>query len=78
MTVIGEIDHPAMKITLFQWNGKYIVKFEHGPLEQTFKFSEFDVVDEGDLRSLINDSFCERVLHRFEEMGQDLLKLTDN
>ncbi|PIQ22597.1 MAG: hypothetical protein COW65_02255 [Cytophagales bacterium CG18_big_fil_WC_8_21_14_2_50_42_9] len=73
MRVVSEIPHPEVKITIFSWNGKYLIKLEKGPLEQTYKVSEMDVLDEADLPKMLDDTFLAKVLNRFAEMGQDLM-----
>jgi hypothetical protein len=72
MRVVAEIPNPEMKITLFSWNGKYLIKLEKGPLEQTYKVDEMDVMGEADVRQMLDESFLSRALARFREMGQDL------
>ncbi|MGV3639777.1 MAG: hypothetical protein ACO1NZ_04605 [Adhaeribacter sp.] len=72
MRQIAEIPNPEMKITVFSWNGKYLIKLEKGPLEQTFKVDEMDVAGEAEVRQLLDETFLERTLNRFKEMGQDL------
>ncbi|ELR68231.1 hypothetical protein C900_00646 [Fulvivirga imtechensis AK7] len=74
MRVIGEIPHPTCKVTLFQWNGKYIVKIEQGHLEQSYKIDETDIIDEGDINKILNDGFMRSVLRRFHEMHTDLVQ----
>ncbi|MGV3587605.1 MAG: hypothetical protein ACO1OF_11415 [Adhaeribacter sp.] len=70
MRVISEIPHPAVKITVFSWNGKYIVKLEKGSFEQTYKVSEMDILDESDIPKLLDETFISAALQRFREMGQ--------
>ena len=77
MRVIGEIQHPDVKITIFHWNNKYLVKFERGMLEQTYKFSEFDVTGEEEIRQMIDDTFITKVMARFSEMAKDHSMLLD-
>ncbi len=72
MRVLDEQQHPHVKITYYHWNNKFIVKFERGMLEQTFKVSEFDVTDEKELKSLITEEFIQKVVKRFEDMSDDL------
>lgn len=72
MRVMGEIAHPDCKITLYAWNNRYIVKFEQGLLEQTFKINEYDVTSEADLRGLIDENFIQETLSRFESMSKSL------
>ena len=40
MRVIGHLDHPRIKITLFDQNNKLSVKFEKGQSEIILKFRE--------------------------------------
>ena len=75
MRVIGEVTHPACKITLFAWNQKYLIKLEQGPCEQTFKVSEFDVASEADLRARLTPEFIDKALARFRAMHEDLALL---
>jgi hypothetical protein len=72
MRVVAEIPNPDMKITLFSWNGKYLIKMEKGPLEQTYKVDEMEVMGEGDVRQMLDDTFLGRALARFQDMRQDL------
>ncbi len=74
MRILAEIPHPACKITVFYMNQKYIVKFEKGNLEQSYKISELEYVISGveDVKKLINDSFIHQIMQRFQQMQQDL------
>ena len=47
MRILAEIPHSACKITVFYMNQKYIVKFEKGNLEQSYKISELEYVISG-------------------------------
>ncbi len=72
MRVIGEIPHPNCKITIFHWNNRYLIKFEQGSLEQTFKIQEFDLASESDIKLLISEDFIQIALRQFDQMGQAL------
>lgn len=74
MRVIKEITKPNYRITVFNWNGKYLIKFEQGDLEQTFKISEFDVADEDDIYALLTDDFNNEVIKNFRSMNDILNK----
>lgn len=74
MRVVADIPHPQCKITLFAWNGKYIIKIEQGMLEQTYKVSEFDVSDEEAVKKLLDEAFMNTVLKRFAEMDNALFE----
>ena len=68
MRIIDSIPHPSISISIFQMNDKYIVKFEAGPMEQAFKFSTQDVKSVEKLKTIVNDTFIEKVRARFNEM----------
>ena len=69
MRNLGEINHPACKISLFAWNNKFIVKFEQGLVEQTLKFEslEFDG-GETELRRRLTDDFILNVIENFKDL----------
>lgn len=69
MRIIGEIPNPHMKITLFHWNNRYLIKLESGFLEQTYKISEFDVSSEDQVIAMIDEEFIKHALTRFQEMA---------
>ncbi len=72
MRVVGEILHPECKITIFNWNNRYLVKLEQGSFEQTFKIQEFDLASEQDIKSVVSEDFIQAALRRFESMDQSL------
>ncbi|GAA5029527.1 hypothetical protein GCM10011506_17930 [Marivirga lumbricoides] len=71
MRVIGEIPSNQCKITIFHWNEKYLVKFELGLYEQTYKVDEYEVADEEALKALVSDDFIKVVMQRFDAMHED-------
>ena len=72
MRIIDTIEHPIMRISIFQMNQKYIVKFELGVLEQSYKFSELDIINLEILKADVTEKIIPNVLLRFEEMQKDL------
>jgi len=72
MRIIGEIPHSLCKITLYQWNNRYLIKLEKDHLEQTFKVDQFELTSENELQALIDDVFLQKALDRFETMEQSL------
>jgi len=74
MRVVGEIPHPQLKITIFNWNNRYLIKLEAGSMEQTFKVSELDVTSEDDLKKMIDTEFLQEAEARFHDMAQSLFK----
>ena len=69
MRIIGHIDHPTLKITAFQYDGKLSVKFEVGLMEQTYKFRETDgLKDMSGIERLVDATFIGEVLQNFQAM----------
>ena len=71
MRYLKDIAHPQLKIGLYAWNSKYIVKIEAGPYEQTYKVAEFDVTGPDEVESLLSESFLASVVSRFQQMDAD-------
>lgn len=73
MRIIAELPHPDFKITLFNMNQKYIVKFEQGQLEQSYKLSELDLTGGGanEIFELLDEAFLAAVNERFLAMRSD-------
>lgn len=75
MRIVAEIPHPQIKITIFAWNAKFIIKLEAGPYEQVYKISEEDV--EGNLekvKAMITPEFINQCIQRFRDMRSDFSK----
>ncbi|MCB0819807.1 MAG: hypothetical protein KDC13_04225 [Bacteroidetes bacterium] len=68
MRVIAEIPHPQLRITVFNMNNKYLVKFEAGPYEQVFKVAVDDVESLETLIDAVNDEMLEKVAAGFRQM----------
>ncbi|MES2965679.1 MAG: hypothetical protein V4760_17490 [Bdellovibrionota bacterium] len=68
MRILGQIPHPDAVISLFSWNGKFIVKFEQGLCEQVFKFEHLDFESEAEFRSKIDAGFIASVIDGFSAM----------
>ncbi|MPR36392.1 hypothetical protein [Salmonirosea aquatica] len=73
MRYIKDIPNSQYKISLFQWNGKYIVKIEAGGFyEQTYKLDETDILSVEEINALLDAEFMECITKRFDQMAQDL------
>lgn len=72
MRVVAELPRPDCKITIFSMNMKYIVKFEQGLLEQTYKLSEIDLTDGvNGVFQMLDEEFIRTVVARFKPMAED-------
>lgn len=74
MRVVKEVTLGEIRVSIFSWNSKYIFKYELGPMEQTFKVSETDILEESELEGFLEGDFLEEVNQRFQEMGASLLR----
>jgi hypothetical protein len=72
MRIIADLPHPYYKITLFDWNNRYLIKIEQGYLEQTYKVDQFDLADEKALPKLLDETFLKQVDDQFSAMHQSL------
>ena len=78
MHFIKEIIHPQMRISLFEWNSKYIVKFETPQLEQSYKYSVMDFSSLKEIEELVSSSsYQDFVLQTFKNMYAEMAKNTD-
>jgi hypothetical protein len=78
MRVVHEFVREEIRISVFSWNNKYILKFEFGPMEQTFKISETEILEEEELNGFYEGEFFEKVKLRFDEMGRSLMVQLNN
>lgn len=79
MRIAGYIEDPILKITIFQYEGKYSVQFETPHYAQIFKIRHTDEIQTtDDVRRLIDDTFLESVKVRFQEMHAQALAALQN
>ena len=70
MRIIGHIENPILKITVFKMDNKLSVKFESGLFEQTYKFRESDQLNEfEDIQNLVDETFVSAVLEELKSMN---------
>jgi hypothetical protein len=74
MRVVKEVTLGEIRVSIYSWNSKYIFKYELGPMEQTFKVSETDILEEAELDGFLEGEFLEEVQQRFKEMGESLFR----
>lgn len=69
MRTLAELPHPECKITIFGMNQKYIIKFEQGSLEQTYKIAEADILNGvNGVFEILDEEFISKVLENFSNM----------
>jgi hypothetical protein len=75
MRIIGYLEHPSLKITLFKTASRVSVKFESGFYEQTYKFRIAEGMETAeDLKKLVDEEFMEAVNEQFAELHRIKLK----
>lgn len=75
MHFIKEIPHENMRISLFEWNSKYILKFETQHLEQSYKYSVMDFSSQKEIEELAaSSSFQNFVITTFQQMYAEMGK----
>jgi hypothetical protein len=78
MKFIKEIPNNFCRASLYSWNNKFIIKFEAGMYEQTYKVNEFDVSGEDEIEEMMGDTFMEKVVSRFKAMADDFELILDS
>ena len=68
-----------MRISLFEWNSKYILKFETPQLEQSYKFSVLDVGGQKEIEELAtSSSFQNTIIQNFKNMYEAMSQSLGN
>lgn len=71
MRIIGTIEHPQLKISVFKNDGRTSVKFENPLYEQTYKLGQDDrFTSVEDVQKLVDEDFVQSVLAQFQAMHQ--------
>jgi len=78
MHFIKEIPNDSMRISLFEWNSKYILKFETPHMEQSYKYSVMDFSSQKEIEELASSSsFQKFVIDTFKSMYAETAKHID-
>ncbi|MCB0507711.1 MAG: hypothetical protein R2739_08155 [Chitinophagales bacterium] len=71
MRIVGQIEHPIIKITVLQMNNRFALKLEDNLLEQTYKFNEDDRLRTlEDMDKMVDKTFLDECLQRFLDMNK--------
>jgi len=69
MRILAELPNPNCKISIFGMNQKFIIKFEQGNLEQSYKIAESDIVNGvNGVFEILDEAFINEVLANFDAM----------
>ena len=72
MRIARDFYREDIKISIFDFDLKYVIKFEFRGLEQTFKLDKLEFKDTTELENKIDNKFLKVVRNRFESMSDDL------
>tara|TARA_B100001564_G_scaffold63525_1_gene49810 strand:+ start:2424 stop:2654 length:231 start_codon:yes stop_codon:yes gene_type:complete len=64
-----------ININIFEFNLKYLIKFEFQDMEQTYKVDVLEVSSVDDIICKIDSSFIDKIKENFKVMKGQLLKL---
>jgi len=68
---IATIPHPEVRISVHQYNDKYLIELEGGSYRQTFKISTDAIGHVDELKALCNEAFIQSCISRFRTMHAD-------
>ncbi|KEO72471.1 hypothetical protein [Anditalea andensis] len=68
MRIVKELSVDGVRITVFSWNNKFLLKFEQGMVEQTYKVNETEILEERYLDSFFEGEFFDKVKNNFDDM----------
>jgi len=78
MRILAELPHPDCKISIFGMNQKFIIKFEQGTLEQSYKIAEADIIGGvNGVFELLDEAFIQEVVSLFANMRSSFLSAYD-
>lgn len=69
MRIIGYLDFPGVKTTVFKMDNRVSIKFETGLYEQIYKFREGEGADTlEDIRKIFTEPMIKSVMAQFQQM----------
>ncbi len=75
MRIIGEIEHPSLKITVFKNDGRTSVKFENPLYEQTFKLGDDErFATLSGVQQLVDHQLIAAIQESFHQMHRNRLE----
>ena len=74
MRLIKTLFIEDIKVTIFDFDLKYVIKFENYRLEQTYKLDKLEFSELDDLERKINSDIIKSIKNRFSDMTSDLKK----
>jgi len=72
MRIVRDFYREDLKISIFDFDLKYVIKFEFRGLEQTFKVDKLEFKDIKELENKLDKKFLKVIRNRFDSMSDDL------
>ena len=74
MRIVGDIPHSSLKITIFQHDSKFSIKFESGLYELTYKFRSGDSIDSVEtIKTIVDKQLLNEVMTTLQQMHHQKL-----
>jgi|TARA_B100001059_G_C17612464_1_gene465296 hypothetical protein len=75
MRVVKSYVCKDINVNIFEYNLKYLIKFEYQDMEQTYKVDMLEVRGVDDVLNKIDSSYIDVITENFKVMRDQLLKL---
>ena len=75
MRLINKIFIDKINVSIFDFDLKYVIKFESRGLEQTYKVDKLEFESVSELESRLKSINIQSIKNRFTEMSDDLKKM---
>ena len=75
MRLVNKIFIDKINISIFDFDLKYVIKFELRGLEQTYKVDKLEFESVSELESRLKSINIQSIKNRFTEMSDDLKKM---
>ena len=75
MRIVSNLFKDDIKISIFDYDLKYVIKFEFNRLEQTYKVDKLEFESVSELESKLKSINIQSIKNRFTEMSDDLKKM---
>jgi len=78
MRIVGEIEHPNLKITIFHHENKYSVQVEDGQVSQNYKFREDTTLSSVEIVKELFKAELEKISKTNMEMQSVMSSIADH
>lgn len=69
MRIVREQVISGIRTSVYAWNNRYLIKFEEGMLEQTYKIDQSEVLSEDELVAMIDSIWINEIRSIFDRMA---------